>query len=326
MKYVYILTHSETGYYVEQTYVSICSLRHITPSAYISLLVDDRTAIIQGNAFIDFIKALVNEYKIIPLAKDMPAVARSRFLKTSMRQHIEGDFLYIDADTIWASPINESDFTSDIMGVLDGHILLNQNPTKNHIESILKKVNCIPTTNYYTNSGVLFSRDSDFSRSFFKQWHEKWVQTSRSGNFVDQPSLNYTISKSIINKDFLLPGEYNCQISNSWDFFFKAKIIHYFSSCSLDDIVFRSPYILQQQSFWKEFKSNYTESYLDAIITAPLTLFENGIMIKSAAERNFEKTKIYEFAKDLYTRKIQGKKSRLDLIEKLLTFFIKKTN
>lgn len=324
MKYLYILVDSESGFYTKQTYVSMLSLKHVSPNAQISLLVDDETDMNNKSSFFAQLKQIANEYKSIPLDKSIPPVAKSRFLKTTMRQNIEGDFLYIDSDTIWANPIQETDFSFDIMGVLDQHVTFSKKKSTDAFIKLFTETDCFPETEYFINGGVLFSRDSDFSKSFFEQWHEKWIQTSKSGIFVDQPSLNYVISKNISNKDFLLPGEYNCQISNSWDFFFKAKIIHYFSSCSLEDSVFGSPYILQQQSFWKQFEANLTESYLERIITSPLTLFEEGIMIKSAAERNFEETKIFGFAKDIYARKMQGKKSRFDLIEKILTHFIKK--
>ena len=124
MKYLYVLVNSTTGFYTEQTYVSMLSLRHVTPDAFISLLVDDKTANIQDNNFLESIKSLVNEYKVISLPSDMSAIARSRFIKTSMREHIAGDFLFIDSDTIWASPVDEKDFTFDIMGVLDSKIAL----------------------------------------------------------------------------------------------------------------------------------------------------------------------------------------------------------
>ena len=325
MKYLYILVDSESGFYTKQTYVSMRSLKHVSPNAQISLLVDDETDINNKSSFFAQLKQIANEYKSIPLDKSIPPVAKSRFLKTTMRQNIEGDFLYIDSDTIWANPIQETDFSFDIMGVLDQHVTFSKKKSKETFIKLFTETNCFPETDYFINGGVLFSRDSDFSKSFFEQWHEKWIQTSKSGIFVDQPSLNYVISKKINNKHLLLPGEYNCQISNSWDFFFKAKIIHYFSSCSLENNVFGSPYILQQQSFWKQFEDSLSESYLERIITSPLTLFEEGIMIKSAAERNFEETKIYGFAKDIYIRKKQGKNSRFDLIEKILTHFIKKT-
>ena len=323
MKYLYVLVNSATGFYTEQTYVSMLSLKHVTPDAYISLLVDDKTAIIHDNSFLESIKSLVNEYKIISLPSDMSTVARSRYIKTSMREHISGDFLFIDSDTIWASAVNEKDFTFDIMGVLDGHVLFSQNTAKEINSNYFKKMNCFPNSEIYINSGVIYSKDTPFSKDFFNRWHKKWKETSKTGIYVDQPSLNFVLNKEDHLKKVLLPGEYNSQIINSWNFFFKAKIIHYFSSLSSKESLFHSPYLLHQSSFWEDFKKNANDTQINNIISTPQALFENNITIKNSNELLFEQTKLYGFIKDLYIRKIIDKKSRFDLIEKILTVISK---
>lgn len=324
IKYLYILVNSESGFYTEQTYVSMLSLKHVSPNAQISLLVDEQTDK-SNNPFFISIKHLINEYKVIPIDKGMPSVAKSRFLKTTMRQNIEGDFLYVDSDTIWANPINESDFSFDIMGVLDGHVPFCQNSAKKTIEEKFKKMNCFPNTEYYINGGVLFSRDSELSKEFFTQWHNKWLQTSQSGIFIDQPSLNYVLNKIEPSEKKILPGEYNSQIINSWNYFFKAKIIHYFSSCSSPNNLFRFPYLLHRQDYWEKFREQQASVNIDFIVSNPLALFEDDIMIKSSAERDFEKTNIYGFAKDIYTRKMAGKKTRFNLTEKILALISRKS-
>ena len=43
-KIVYVLTSSEKDIYLEQCFVSMCSLRRYNPDAYIVLLTDDLTA------------------------------------------------------------------------------------------------------------------------------------------------------------------------------------------------------------------------------------------------------------------------------------------
>lgn len=326
MKYLYVLVNSTTGFYTEQTYVSMLSLRHVTPDAFISLLVDDNTANIQNNKFLDSIKSLVNEYKIISLPSDMPAIAKSRFIKTSMREYISDDFLFVDSDTIWANPVNEDDFTFDIMGVLDQHVLFSQKKHKDSFTKVFKETNCYSKTEFYINSGVLYSRDSEFSRSFFKQWHDKWKESSLSGIFIDQPSLNCIVSEHIDTEKIILSGEYNCQIVNTWNFFFKAKIIHYFSSCSTENVPFHSPYLPQQLHFWKQLQQGKNELTLDEITHFPLDLFEKNISIANSEQKKFESTLSYSVLKDMYTRKILGKKSKFDFFEKILPLFIRKNN
>ena len=323
MKYLYVLVNSATGFYTEQTFISMRSLRHVSPDAFISLLIDDKTEKDSNNSFLKIIKDLVDEYKVITLSPNMPTTARSRFIKTNMREYISGDFLFIDSDTIWANPVNENDFTFDIMGVLDGHVLFSQNTAKKLNNNYFKKMNCFPNSEIYINSGVIYSKDTPFSKDFFNRWHEKWKETSKTGIFVDQPSLNHVLNKEKHLEKILLPGEYNSQIINSWNFFFKAKIIHYFSSLSSKETLFHSPYLLHQPTFWENFKKNINDIQVSNIISTPQALFEQDITIKNSDQLIFEQTKLYGFIKDLYTRKMTGKKSKFDLIEKILTFISK---
>ena len=319
MKYLYILVYSESGFYIEQTYVSMLSLKHVSPNAYITLLVDDETDKNNRNHFFDSIKQLTSEYKVVQLDKNMPSVAKSRFLKTTMRQIIEGDFLYVDSDTIWASPINEADFTFDIMGVLDGNCFLEDNPVRDYIQSVCQKTNFLPKSKYYVNGGVMYSKDTPFSHEFFKKWHDNWLISSKDGCFVDQPSLNALISETASPEAVLLPGMYNAQITFSWDYFFNAKIIHYFTYSIEHDEKIKSPYILKNKDFWQKISVNGITDDVIEIINNPLIAFSKGFKIISQEENNFKHTYLYGFAKDLYMKKIRGQKSRFDFFEKILS-------
>ena len=92
LKFLYILTSNEKDIYYEQTLVSVLSLRHYNPQAFITLLVDDKT---DKNlvGFRSEIKNLIDEYKVVPFDDRLSNMVRSRFLKTNMRNLIEGDFL-----------------------------------------------------------------------------------------------------------------------------------------------------------------------------------------------------------------------------------------
>lgn len=321
MKYLYVLVNSETGFYIEQTYISMLSLRHVSPDAYITLLVDDVTEKNSRNQFFDSIKQLLNEYKVVSLDKNMPSVAKSRFLKTTMRQHIEGDFLYVDSDTIWASPVDESDFTFDIMGVLDGNCFLEDNPVREFIQTVCQKTNFIPNSKYYVNGGVMYSRDTAFSYEFFKKWHKYWIESSKYGCFVDQPSLNTLINETTSPEKVLLPGTYNAQITFCWDYFFTAKIIHYFTYSIENGEMNYEPYLLKNKRFWQEVSQKGISAKVQEIIKNPLGAFSTGISIRNAEDERFTKSRLYGFIKDLYTRKIEGKPSKFDFLEKIISLF-----
>ena len=226
---------------------------------------------------------------------------------------MKGDFLYVDADTVWNAPIDENDFVNDIMGVLDGHCLLDTHPLKERIEDDFKLTNCNPNVVEYVNGGVLFSRDTDVSKSFFDLWHEKWKKTSAGGCFVDMPSLNYAI-KLMGDKFSLLPDVYNVQISRSWRFFRQSKVIHFFTGWQ--DDFFESPYLFQKKFFWRSIQKNGLDENAMVAVSRPLDAFEDFFGIYGLAEMKFRQTALYGFIADLYCKR--NRKKTFYLLEGLM--------
>ncbi|MCQ2053843.1 MAG: hypothetical protein MJY82_00955 [Fibrobacter sp.] len=321
MKYVYILVEDTNGFYFEQTLVSITSLKYVTPTANVTLLVDDRTDL-NASDKVALIKKMCNEYIVKKFDDSITSVARSRFLKTSMRFLIEGDFLYVDSDTVWASPVEESDFTQDVMGVLDGHCLLNQHPLIKGIKKDFERVCLDPMVEKYVNGGVLFVKDSSVAREFFSVWQKKWSETSTTGCFIDMPSLNYAFKTVFPNGNFLLSGEYNCQISRSWRFFPKAKIVHFFTGWMFE--YGEKPYLFQRVSFWEKIRRDGLDSGSLMNIKNPLCAFDGIVALKDLVDTELQRTATYGLLRDLFEKKKQGKKSKFDLIEKIVLLFAQK--
>ena len=315
MKYLYILVGSKNEFYCEQTLVSMASLKNVQPDAFITLLIDKET---DENFGIEIarINKYIDEYVVIPVEDGVPPIARSRFIKTSMRRYVQGDFLYVDADTVWSTPVDATDFTHDIMGVLDGHCLLTEHPLKKEIEEDFKRVNCNPNVEQYVNGGVLFSKDSNVSKNFFNLWHKKWLETSKTGYFIDMPSLNCAFKEMYGNNVPLLPGVYNCQISRSWKYFAKAKLIHFFTGwmngCG------EMPYVFQRKKFWELVRKNGLNASIKEILENPLEAFVSPMMVCDSVDIELRKTVVYGFLRDLFERKILGQKSRFDLVEKMV--------
>ena len=303
MKYLYVLVGSKKGFYCEQTLVSMVSLKKISPKAFISLLVDEQTDQ-EYKSEISNIKKYVDEYIIVPIKKELPSTAKSRFMKTTMREYLKGDFLYVDADTIWCAPVDENDFSNDVMGVLDGHCLLNDHPLKKRIKEDFAKTNCNPDVEKYINGGVLFSKDSETSRIFFDLWHEKWKETSLNGCFIDMPSLNYAIKK-IGDAFSILPDVYNVQISRSWKYFANAKLVHFFTGWT--DEYFESPYLFQKKRFWTAIRDNGIDEMATSAIENPRSAFDNSFVICGKEELDFHNTALYGFVADLYARRRERK-------------------
>lgn len=315
MKYLYVLVGSKNGFYCEQTLVSMASLKNVQPEAFVTLLIDGQT----DKDFVpelERIKKYVSECIVVPVEESVPPIARSRCIKTSMRKYVKGDFLYVDADTVWNAPVVETDFTHDVMGVLDGHCLLAEHPLKKGIEEDFKKVNYNPEVDKYVNGGVLFSKDSEVSKKFFDLWHEKWRETSSSGYFIDMPSLNYAFKEIYGNDVPLLPDVYNCQISRSWKYFTGAKLVHFFTGWMAE--YNERPYIFQRKSFWELVQKNGLDDCVVKMLKNPLNAFAIPIEICDGVDLELRKTAAYGLLRDMFERKIQGKKSRFVLVEKMV--------
>ena len=317
MKYLYVLVGSKNGFYCEQTLVSMASLKNVQPNAFVTLLIDSQTDK-DFEPEINRIRKYVNEYIVVPIEECVPPIAKSRYIKTSMRKYVKGDFLYIDADTVWNAPICETDFTHDVMGVLDGHCLLSKHLKKFEIEEEFRKTNCHPGVERYVNGGVLFSKDSERSKIFFDMWHERWLETSKSGYFIDMPALNYAI-KQVGNVFALLPDVYNVQISRSWKFFMNAKIIHFFTGWLAEP--FEQPYLFQKKSFWNVVKENGVDDFVQNAINNPLTVFDENFGLFGNDENKFRQTALYGFVADSYVNR--NNKKTFFVLEKCIQLLSK---
>jgi hypothetical protein len=132
----------------------------------------------------------------------------SRYLKTSLRPLVDGDFLYIDVDTIICDSLRELDgLDVEIGAVPDLH--------KN---------------SQYYNGGVMYSKDTLTAHKLYELWHELWLEDVRNGINTDQHSLD--LANKRLNAIMTIPGIWNYLIrAGLIDYLNRAKIIHYFAEC-----------------------------------------------------------------------------------------------
>lgn len=232
-KIVYVLTSNEKDLLLEQLLLSLYSLRHYNPSAEVYLVVDQDTfSTIKGA------RNVVREYLTDVIAIQTPEeynnMLRSRWLKTSLREHIKGDFLFIDSDTIITDSLEECDnWNFDIAAVIDRHIPVDS--THQYHDYICDRAKDTGWTfteadALYFNSGVMYVKDNAKTHSFYQKWHEYWLLCIEKKVYQDQPTLGRT------NKEFgylihELDGIWNCQImANGIKYLVYSKIVHYFNA------------------------------------------------------------------------------------------------
>ena len=238
IKYLYSLVSDAYDFYLEQTLLSVTSLRLQMPDAFITLLTDDITEATLTGKRTEILK-LVNEFKSIKIDERFNKVARSRWLKTSMRRLIEGDFLYIDNDTIISDNLSSiNDINIELGAILDDHTYISEykkyRPKRlRDIQKLFNKCKFDSPFEYktYFNGGVFFCKDCKAGHDFFNQWHNLWLHCYDRNILTDMQSLNQAnCNMGNIIKE--LDGIWNCQLMHdgALKYFYNAKIIHYFAT------------------------------------------------------------------------------------------------
>jgi lipopolysaccharide biosynthesis glycosyltransferase len=231
-KIVYVVTSDETDVYLEQALLSVFSLRRHNPNAFVELVVDqDTDATIVGKR--GEILKYIDHKVVVNIPEEYNKLSRSRWLKTSLRQYIKGDFLYIDADTIITDDLSEIDsFPFSLGAVINAHVPISLRRDTSYMRKIKNNASeegwiCSDETPFF-NGGVLFVKDTFESYDFFTCWHKTWNDCYKKyGRHADQAPLAATNEKFkyMINE---LSGTWNCQLAlNGFLYIANAKIMHY---------------------------------------------------------------------------------------------------
>lgn len=238
LKFVYVIVSSEADWYVEQALVSVHSLKMYNPDAMITLVFDKPT--FSGLAqhrkdLLDYADEVVVE----ELPDSLSLEQRSRYLKTSLRQLVKGDFLYIDNDTVITGPLDAlRDFDCEVGAVYNQHGVIwdkdNRHPMlrRYHSDTKIEPEEDDDIEEYF-NGGVIFCRDTPKAHKFFQRWHDLWKLSScERGYHKDQPDM-WRANLQCGNLIKPIDGVYNFQAiypNKSLKYLGDLKIFHYFSS------------------------------------------------------------------------------------------------
>lgn len=227
-KIVYAVVSSEKDCYLEEAYVSMYSARYHNPDAHIVLVVDDnteKTLVGQRKEETRF----ANEIVVVPLDKSLNGKMRSRILKTTLREHVKGDMVFIDSDTLVVKPLDELDnIDADLAGVYDLHSKRYGDCLTYDFGSLrLKKLGwSVCEDDPYFNGGFTFSKDNETTHKYYKLWNENLLYCFSKNIFVDQPALYHTnCMMGYIMQP--LDGVWDCQVFSGILYFRDAKVIHY---------------------------------------------------------------------------------------------------
>ncbi len=229
LQLVYVLISSESDFFLEEFWVSLFSLRRFHPKDKVVVLTDHPTA--ERVRDRPQLASMITDLKIIDLPDDYDGRLRSRTLKTSVRNLIDGDFMTIDTDTVICGSLDEVDNlpVKNIGMVPEMH-----GPFKNHITykfitNELKRIygTDVSDAPYWFNSGCMLVRDNEFTREFFKKWNEEWkvVTFQKNASSDQRPLLKVDHDYGYIIE--CLPDTFNCQVALSIQYLHEAKILHF---------------------------------------------------------------------------------------------------
>lgn len=229
-KLVYVLTCAPEATYIEQALISIWSARYHNPDAHIVLLIDDKTKELLVGKRAEVLE-YVTEIKVVVAPSEYSVMQVSRWLKTNVRSFIEGDFLFIDCDTVIVQSLSEIDkMDCEIGAVLDSHRTVSKFNSKEQFNIIKWAEQCgwnFSNVEEYFSSGVLYVKDTDIVRLFYKKWCEYYNLSASVGVFYDQISLEQTKQDYPIIR--YIADVWNTIMFIRPKFVEQAKIIHFTS-------------------------------------------------------------------------------------------------
>lgn len=298
MKLLYVLVSEESDIYLEQALVSMYSARLQNPQLSITLLIDDLTdKSLQGQR--REILKYVAEKIVIPLDSQYTSKERSRILKTGARLYVQGDFLFIDCDTIVSASLDDIDRSSVSLGaVMDCHTVLSENPYHGMILSHAQSIgNVLCESRPYFNSGIILVRDTDANHSFYERWQNNWKNGRIKGITMDQPSFAKT-NKELDYPIQELPGIWNCQLRHGMKYWNIAKIIHYL--CTNGSSGEDSLYFWMRKSVYYQIKKSGISDDLVPKIEHPFDQLCSCVNSENARNLPFRSTTGYKTSFFLY--------------------------
>lgn len=301
MNILYLVVSNESDTYLEQTILSIESLRAVMAEVKVYVLIDKETKnTLQGPR-----KKLQDIADVIIVAetpKELDKRNVSRYLKTTMYQYMDSDFLFIDGDTIICSDLSDVPQDSPIAAVVDMHLKISECPLRNRLESYALKAGYrAGFEDKHFNSGVLWVKKCKESELFFEQWHNLWSSALQKGLIQDQTSFNEVNCRmnGIINE---LDGTWNCQMrryGTGFQYLYNAKIIHYFASNAAGSV----PYDLSNEKLLRAALSDTYPIELDNIMKEPKSAFRKlTYTIADADSAVVIESKAFELLKIIYQK------------------------
>ncbi len=284
LKVVYVLVSDLKDYFYEQMLISIASLRYRMDSVNIILLTEQVTGQLLKEKRAE-VYSLVDRVVIHKVDGAFNMAEKSRILKTKMRNIIEGDFLYIDCDTVVCENLEQITEIKCTGAVLDNHQLVNREIYE--FRPVVKRAEIMGYSCGYQdkhfNTGVMWCKDDPETHQFCDLWHRLWLEGYKKGILYDQLSLNEANNR-MGGRLQELNGEWNCQLRYGLPYLAEAKIIHYFASNFSVNSERTFAYLLTDPVYLKAIrKERGIPDIVNKMIEKPRSAFHYAIIVDTGS-------------------------------------------
>lgn len=228
MHVCYVLTSDGWCAYTQMTFLSANSLKRIHPEANIVLLTDPASKK-RLEKYSHLLSTVISEIRVCPIKIGSPTET-NRELKTTMPRWMEGDFLYLDADTLILRPIND-------IWKLDAPLAMARDredyDPPDWIKDLYRQMGWQFRTGLRLNAGVIFVRQDKKVRELFDLWNRTWrAQVERTRIPNDQESLAISLYE-LGYRPHVLDQKYNYLIKRNFKMAEDVRILHFFASSDL---------------------------------------------------------------------------------------------
>ncbi len=211
-RFCYVLTTAGRDLFADMTYASVAFLRYAHPEAEIICLCDAASHRALEAARHPLLETVD---RALPVeTPDAPPSFRNRFVKTQMRQILEGDFVYFDADTVAIDRVDEMlACPAPLAGIPNFSGTGDPSEICGNERAVFETMGWPLPRRPFINGGVLLLRDCEPTHQFARLWHNKWLAWSSRGRYTDQPSLNSALAESGIDYA-VLGNRFNGQVAH----------------------------------------------------------------------------------------------------------------
>ena len=292
-KVVYVIIDDEKLKYVAQLVLSLLSLQHWMPELPVEIVTDAATyhEITTGKLKQYFKDGVA--FKVVPIPEIYDKKQKSRFLKTSLREIVEGDYLFLDTDTVVCRPFPVPVAKAELALALD----LNAYPQEHfrldgmdycYAQSGIQK----PALDCFYNSGVMLVKDTEYTHQVYALWHSQWRMLVEKGfACLDQPPLHKVVQEHKL-AIAILEDVWNCQLAcNPFpvELLDSAYIVHYFND---EDSLLDLP----------QFGTEDYEAKLREFIRAPKAHLKKIYAVDYERDKAYYRSSIYHVSHLLYER------------------------